>query len=194
MRFPAFVEDGARALRWTRDNIGKYGGNPRRLFVMGHSAGAHIAAMLALDPQWLDAVGLDARSDIAGLIGVAGPYDFLPFKDADLIEIFGGPDRAETQPITFTHGRKPPALLVTGVGDNVVDPGNSIRLAERLQQSGNDATAVLYRRFGHTTVLAGYAPLFWHFLPAMRDLNAFVARVGSGAAPPSALLTVAAAS
>jgi acetyl esterase/lipase len=194
VRFPAFVEDGARALRWTRNNIAKFGGDPRRLFVMGHSAGAHIAAMLAFDAQWLAAVGLDAGRTIAGVIGVAGPYDFLPFKDADLIRIFGGPDRAETQPITFANGRKPPALLVTGDTDNVVHPGNSIRLAERLRESGNDATALRYRRFGHITVLAGYAPFLWNFLPAMRDLDAFVARAGAAEPPQAAILTAPAGS
>jgi len=190
VRFPAFVEDGAQAVRWTRDHIAAYGGDPRRLFVVGHSAGAHIAAMLSLDPQWLNRVGLDATRDIAGLIGLAGPYDFLPLKDADLIEIFGGADRPQTQPITFAHGRKPPALLVSGDTDKLVRPGNSTRLAERLRQSGNDATALLYRHFGHITLLAAYAPFLWNFLPAMRDLDAFVARVSAGAVPQATLLTI----
>lgn len=194
VRFPAFVEDGARAVRWTRDNIAKYGGDPRQLFVMGHSAGAHIATMLAFDPQWLAAVDLDARRTIAGVIGLAGPYDFLPFKDADLVDIFGGPDRAETQPITFAQGHKPPALLVTGDADDVVHPGNATRFAERLRESGNDATAVVYRRFGHITLLAGYAPILGKFFPAMRDFDAFVARVGAAAAPQAAILPGSAAS
>jgi acetyl esterase/lipase len=190
VRFPSFVEDGARAVRWTRDNIAEYGGDPRRLFVMGHSAGAHIAAMLSFDPQWLQRVGLDANRDITGLIGLAGPYDFLPFKDADLIEIFDGADRPETQPINFAHGRKPPALLVSGGKDKLVHFGNSTRLAERLRQGGNDATALLYRRLGHITVLAGYAPFLWNFLSAMRDLDAFIERVAKGAASRPVLLTV----
>ena len=179
VKFPGFVEDGAMAMRWTRDNIAKFGGDPHRVFAMGHSAGAYIAAMLALDPQWLDGVGLDAGRDIAGLIGVSGPYDFLPLKDPDLVDIFGGVNRAVTQPITFAEGRKPPALLVTGGADNVVDPSNATRLADRLRRGGNDATAILYRRFGHITVLFGYAPLLWNCLPAMHDLDAFVVRAGT---------------
>jgi acetyl esterase/lipase len=178
VKFPAFVEDGAMAVRWTRDNIAKFGGDPHRLFVMGHSAGAYIAAMLALDPQWLNGVGLDADRDIAGLIGVSGPYDFLPLKDRDLVDIFGGANRAATQPITFAEGHKPPVLLVTGGADNVVDPGNATRLADRLRRGGNEATAISYQRFGHMTVLIGYAPLLWNFFPAMHDLDAFVVRAG----------------
>jgi acetyl esterase/lipase len=179
VKFPAFVEDGAMAVRWTRGNIAKFGGDPQRLFVMGHSAGAYIAAMLALDPQWLNGVGLNTGRDIAGLIGVSGPYDFLPLKDRDLVDIFGGANRAVTQPITFADGRKPSALLVSGGADNVVDPGNATRLAERLRHAGNDATAIRYRRFGHITVLVGYAPLLSNFFPAMHDLDAFVVRAGA---------------
>ncbi len=179
VKFPAFVEDGAMAVRWTRDNIAKFGGDPHRLFVMGHSAGAYIAAMLALDPQWLNGLGLDAGRDITGLIGVSGPYDFLPLKGRDLVDIFGGASHAATQPITFADGRKPPALLVAGGADDVVDPGNATRLADRLRSGDNDATAVVYRRFGHMTVLIGYAPLLWKFFPAMYDLDAFIVRAGN---------------
>ena len=85
------MADGARALHWTRENVATFGGDPRRLFVMGHSAGAYIAAMLALDPQWLNGIGLEANRDIAGLIGVSGPYDFLPLRDLVLVDIFGVP-------------------------------------------------------------------------------------------------------
>ena len=177
VKFPDFLMDGAKALRWTHDNVATFGGDPQRMFVMGHSAGAYIAAMLALDPQWLDGAGLDAARDIAGLIGISGPYDFLPLRDPTLIDIFGGANRPDTQPISFADGRKPPALLVTGDADSVVDPGNSTRLADRLRRNGNDATEVIYRRLGHMTVLAGFAPLLSNFLPCCTTSDAFVARV-----------------
>jgi acetyl esterase/lipase len=176
VKFPDFVVDGANAVRWAREHAAAHGGDPHRLFVMGHSAGAYIAAMLALDPQWLNGVGMDADRDIAGLIGISGPYDFLPLKDPALVDIFGGPDRANTMPIAFAEGRKPPALLFTGGADSVVDAGNSVRLADKLRQSGNDATAVIYPQRGHITVLLGFAPILSRFLPTFRQLNAFVAR------------------
>ena len=179
-RFPDFLIDGAKALRWTHDNLATFGGDPRRLFVMGHSAGAYIAAMLALDPRWLNGVGLDAARDIAGLIGISGPYDFLPLKDQTLADIFGGTDRLATQPISFADGHKPPALLATGDADSVVDPSNSTRLATRLRCSGNEATEVTYRRLGHITILASFAPLLSAFLPLLNDVEAFVARVRPG--------------
>jgi acetyl esterase/lipase len=177
VKFPAFLEDGAKAVRWTRDNAASFGGDARRIFVMGHSAGAYIAAMLALDPQWLNGVGLDAGRDIAGLIGVAGPYDFLPLRDPKLVDMFGGAGRQATQPISFANGRKPPALLLTGDADTIVDPGNSARLAEALRRNGNDASEVIYPRFGHITIMAAFLPLLGRFFPALADVQAFVGRV-----------------
>ena len=101
VRFPTFLEDAARAVRFILDNATHLGIDRRRIFVMGHSAGAHIAAMLRLDARWLDAVKLDPRRDLAGMIGLAGPYDFLPLNDETLEAIFGDGDLAHTQPINF---------------------------------------------------------------------------------------------
>ena len=92
-RYPDFLDDGALAVRWVKDNAKRFGGDPQKIFLMGHSAGAHIAAMLAIDATWLQKVGLVPGRDIAGLIGVSGPYDFLPLKDETLKIIFGGADR-----------------------------------------------------------------------------------------------------
>lgn len=182
VRFPDFIADGASALRWTRDNIAAFGGDARMLFVMGHSAGGYIAAMLALDRQWLDDVGLDAGCDIAGLIGVSGPYDFLPLRDPVLSIIFGGDNRPFTQPISYAEGRKPPALILTGADDRTVAPGNSTRLAAKLRHGGNDVTERVYPRLGHFTILAGFTPFIASFLSPQRDLDAFVARIRSGRA------------
>jgi acetyl esterase/lipase len=182
VKFPEFIADGASALRWTHENIARFHGDPGRVFVMGHSAGAYIAAMLALDPRWLQQGGLNAGRDIAGLIGVSGPYDFLPLRDPVLIDLFGGADRPATQPISFAEGRKPPALLLTGAQDDIVDPGNSTRLAGKLRRNGNDAAEVTYPRFGHMTILAALAPVLANFFPLMDDVDAFVGRAQPAAA------------
>jgi acetyl esterase/lipase len=175
--FPDFLTDAALAVRWTHDNIAGFRGDPRRIFLMGHSAGAHIAAMLALDREWLNAAGLDSSRDIAGLIGISGPYDFLPIRDTILQTIFGGSDRPQTMPINFAGRDEPPALLLTGGDDTVVDPGNTLRLAAKLKRNGNDTTEVTYRRFGHMTILAAFAPLAGTFFRPMRDLDAFTTRI-----------------
>jgi acetyl esterase/lipase len=106
-RFPAMLEDGAAAVAWAHKHAAEFGGDPQRIFLMGHSAGAYNAAMLALDRQWLGREGLDSGI-VRGAIGLAGPYDFLPFDDADSINAFGHWARpAATQPVGFARGDAP---------------------------------------------------------------------------------------
>jgi acetyl esterase/lipase len=176
-RYPDFLDDGALAMRWVKDNVKRFGGDPQKTFLMGHSAGAHIAAMLAIDATWLRKVGLKPGRDIAGLIGISGPYDFLPLKDEILKIIFGGANRPETQPISHVTPNAPPALLLTGGKDDVVGAGNSTRLAERLRAAGNDATVVIYPRIGHYLIVAAIAPIIRSLVPVLRDTDAFIAKV-----------------
>jgi acetyl esterase/lipase len=173
--YPDFLDDGARVVRWVKDNIARFGGDPDKLFLKGHSAGAHIAAMLSIDAHWLGKVGLDPRRDIAGLIGIAGPYDLMPLRDEKLKMIFGGVDRPETQPIYHVAPGAPPALLMTGSRDHLVEPGNSVRLAARLVAAGNLATVLTYRRVGHFIIIAAIAPFLRLLVPVMRDVDAFIA-------------------
>lgn len=185
VRYPDFLDDAALAVRWVKDNAGNFGGDPRKLFLKGHSAGAHIAAMLTFDARWLQKVGLLPARDIAGLIGIAGPYDFLPLRDEVLKTIFGGADRPETQPIFHVAPGAPPALLLTGDRDRVVDGGNATRLAARLHAVGNTATVRTYWRVGHYLVVAALAPLIRALVPVLRDVDAFIATT-LHAAPPAA--------
>ena len=182
-RCPDFLEDGALVVRWVKDNIASFGGDPHKLFLQGHSAGAHIAAMLSIDARWLAGVGLSPGGDIAGMIGLAGPYDYLPLRDETLKVIFGGADRPETQPIFHVSSGAPPALLVTGGRDRLVEPGNSARLAAQLVAAGNTATVKIYPRAGHYVIIAAFAPLLRYFVPVLRDIDAFIVetlRAGSG--------------
>jgi len=173
-RFAEFLQDGAQAVAWTKLNIERFGGNPDRVFLMGHSAGAHIAAMLTLDGSWLAKVGLNSRRDIAGLIGVSGPYDFLPLHDKTLEAIFAGGELARTQPISFVTGNEPPALLVTGRQDMIVDPGNTSRLAKRLRAKGDDVTEIEYPSIGHLAIIGAFSPLLRLLAPVLNDVEAFV--------------------
>jgi acetyl esterase/lipase len=174
-RYPDFLDDGARVVRWVKDNIARFGGDPDKLFLKGHSAGAHIAAMLSIDGRWLAQHGLKPGRDIAGMIGVSGPYDIMPLRDATLKLIFGGDDRPETQPIFHVCAGAPPALLMTGGRDRIVEPGNSTRLAARLVAAGNLATVLTYRRIGHFIIIAAVAPFLRFLVPVMRDVDAFIA-------------------
>lgn len=77
VRFPTFIEDGALALRFVRDNIARFGGAPEAIHLMGHSAGAYNAMMLTLDRRYLAAVGMRA-GDIRSTVGLSGPTTFCP--------------------------------------------------------------------------------------------------------------------
>jgi acetyl esterase/lipase len=175
VRYPGFLEDGARAVRWARDNAARFGGDPNRLFVMGHSAGAYIAAMLVLDDRWLQQVDLAPDRDIAGLIGISGPYDFLPLHDGTLKVIFGGNDPS-TQPIAHVSSGAPPALLLTGEKDGIVEPGNSSRLAARLGAAGDDVTFNTYAWVGHLGIIGSFALPLRFLAPVLRDVDAFIGK------------------
>jgi acetyl esterase/lipase len=173
--FPGFVEDGAAAVSWAFAHGASYGGNPGQVYVMGHSAGAHIAALLALDGRYLAAVGHD-RKQLAGLIGLAGPYDFLPVKSENLKQIFhiGVADPAPSQPINFAAGGAPPALLVTGDDDTTVYPKNSINLARRLGEAGDRVTLKRYPGLGHIGIVLALARPLPFRAAILDDVDAFV--------------------
>lgn len=172
VRFPAFVEDGARAVRWTRDNIARYGGDPDRIHVMGHSAGAHIAAMLTLERDFL---GDDVP--LAGMIGLAGPYDFLPLESADLRDMFGPPERfPASQPIEYARGDAPPMLLLHGLDDDTVWPKNSRNLAAAIRAHGGRVDTRFYEDVSHAEIVAALSDLGDFLAPVRSDVVEFVTR------------------
>jgi acetyl esterase/lipase len=171
VRYPGFVEDGARVVRWTLAHIAAYGGDPARVNLMGHSAGAYIAMMLALDPAWLGR----SRARIRSVVGLAGPYDFLPLTDPVLKIIFGtARNLALTQPITYADGTAPPMLLATGRLDTVVSPGNTRRLAARIRAHGGRAETEYYTLLGHITLIGSFAAPLRLILPVIDDVTRFL--------------------
>jgi acetyl esterase/lipase len=172
--FPGFLEDAAQAVAWVKRNARDAGGDPDKVFLMGHSAGAHVAAMLALDPQYLARQQL-APKDLAGFIGLAGPYDFLPLKSETLKQIFA-PEAtiARTQPINFVTAAAPPALLVTGETDSAVSPGNSQRLAARLREKGVPVTELRYKDYNHYNIVGVLAAPLRGGEPLLDEIERFV--------------------
>jgi acetyl esterase/lipase len=175
-RFPDFIEDGAQAVAWARAHGVAHGGDPARLFLMGHSAGAQIATLLSLDSTWLAALGMDPARDIAGTIGLAGPYDFLPLDTPTLRAIFGPEqDWPRSQPINFVTPHAPPMLLAAPRWDSSVDPGNTARLAARLRDSGVCVVERIYRFAGHRTLLGAFGAPLTKLAPVRADVLRFVA-------------------
>lgn len=156
--FPGFVEDGAAAVAWARDNAKEWGGDPRCLFVAGHSAGAQIAALLATDGRYLGAHGMKPK-DLAGAISLSGPLDFA--ITGDLVPVFGDPARwPDAQPVNFVDGDEPPFLLVHGLRDKVVEAQDSREMAARIERVNVPATLQLLPEGGHSTPLLGlYQPV-----------------------------------
>ena len=176
VRFPAFVEDAARAVGWARQHAQALGGDPFRLYVAGHSAGAHIAALLGTDARYLGAQGFAPR-DLAGVIAIAGPHDFLPITDADIAEIFGPPERyPDSQPVNFVDGDEPPFLLLHGSDDDLVRPRNSVSLANRLQAVHEPCELRIYPGIGHIRILAAMDLSYGGLAPTLDDVKAFVGR------------------
>jgi acetyl esterase/lipase len=179
VRFPDFLRDSALAARWAFDNAPALGAASGRLFLMGHSAGAYNAAMLALDPQWLEAVGMRPARDLAGVIGIAGPYDFLPLQDEDLKVTFGPPEQlSQTQPINFVDGQNPPMLLLQGDSDTTVQPGNTRRLAERIRQRGGRVETRFYAGVGHEAIAGALSGSLTFLAPTLKDSLNFVGAIG----------------
>lgn len=174
VRFPRFVEDTAAAVAWVHREIAARGGDPDRIVVAGHSAGAHIAALLALDRRYLRTAGVPDGT-IAGLVGLAGPYDFDPLKYSGIRPIFETAEDPDTaRPVTFARAGAPPALLIHGTDDGTVRPRNSETLARRLQAAGVPARYVPLVNVGHSGILLSLAEPFRDRAPVVEEIRAFV--------------------
>ncbi|WP_027853885.1 alpha/beta hydrolase [Marinobacterium litorale] len=167
VRFPAFIEDGAKAVAWVHRHIHDYGGNPERLFLAGHSSGAHIGALLAADERYLSAEGLSSDV-IKAFAGLAGPYDFIPQAE-DLKQIFGPPERyPQMQVPTFIDGGEPPMLLMWGEEDQAVWRRNMDRLSAAIREQEGRVETRIYPDLDHVGVIAS---LTW-FLRGQRPVYA----------------------
>ena len=173
-RFPDFVEDGALAVKWARDHAARFGGDPGRITLSGHSAGAYIAAMLALDRHFLADAGVDPKVVRAAAL-LSGPYNFYPFTEIRGRDALGAwPRPLETQPISFARADAPPLLLMHGTADTVVRPYNSERLAAKLTQLGAPVELHLYPGKSHIDTIKSLSPAFRGTTPALAESVAFL--------------------
>ena len=182
VKMPGFLSDAAQAALWAAAHSKEYGGDPERLYLMGHSAGAHLAALVTLDPRFFAAAGQSAPH-IAGVIGLSGPYDFLPLLEPDVQDMFGPPPiYPESQPINFVRGDAPPMLLVHGLKDETVRPKNSRNLAAALHACGASVSLKLYPKASHSDTVAALTSLLRGRAPTLADIRAFVGQGGAAGA------------
>jgi acetyl esterase/lipase len=175
VRYPEFLEDAAQAVQWTYAHIDSYGGNPEQLFLMGHSAGAYNAAMLALDERWLAEHRL-SPSILCGWIGLAGPYNFLPIDNERTKPVFFHPNTPSTsQPINHVDSTSPPALLIAALDDSVVDPiQNTKSMAAKLRKKGVPVESAYFSGIGHSTLIATLVKPLSYFWPTLDMMENFV--------------------
>ena len=173
--FPAFIDDAAAATAKAADVAGGYGGDPDRLGVLGHSAGAHLAMMITLDRRYMSAVG--RPNLIKAAAGLAGPYDFLPFDVAASKNAFGrAPDPTLTQPVAFVRSDAPPIWLGHGTADVVVHDEDTIILDQRMKAAGGRSEEKLYPGLDHADMVATFSPLFRKKATVLADVTGFFHR------------------
>ena len=155
-RFPGFVEDAAAAVAHARSRLSEWGGDTTRFVLMGHSAGAHIAALVAFDSRYLGAHSLTPEI-FSGFVGLSGPYDF-EYTSPLLRRTFSGTPEMEraAQPIAFVTARAPRTLLVMGREDTTVNPRNTVSLAARMRAIGAPVEE-MWVTGTHGTTLSAFA-------------------------------------
>ena len=168
-RYPAFVDDVDLALRWAVAHAQDFGGDPKTIFAMGHSAGAYNVAMAVLDERL--AMG---RPQLAGVITLAGPFDFLPLDTRVTKAVFGEvADLPATQPVNHARKDAPPFLILHGSKDSTVFPRNAVALDAALQAVGAPSQLKIYDGVSHVGIMLSLARPF-RSTPVLRDASDFI--------------------
>lgn len=173
--FPAFVDDVAQAVAWLADNVAQYA--PVSEFVlMGHSAGAHTAALLITDPRYFADLAFDPAR-IGAFVGLAGPYGFRP-QEQKYRAIFANLENFDLmRPLHFANGSEPPMLLLHGEDDTTVLPVNTRKFAARIEAGGGSAQTRFYTGAGHIEPLLALSRLPFNNTAMRADILAFLRRV-----------------
>jgi acetyl esterase/lipase len=182
--FPAFDEDGARAVAWVEQHVQEFGGDPHHIVLMGHSAGGHTAAFLAFNHEFLRKFGADPNS-ITGLVGLSGTYVLVPETDTEKATFPPPYTEADWQPIRFVDADSPPTLLLHGTDDKEVLPQEAIELRDKMLHEHLQVELHLYPHRGHGDTVASFAPVARWRTPAVKDTVTFIKSVTSGQPAPA---------
>lgn len=184
VKFPGWVDDAVEAVKWTRRNIQRFGGDTTQIWIVGHSAGGHTVALLALDEHYLRDVGL-ASNAVKGFVSIAGPVD-TEWTDADVQALMGPREGwPATYPRNHINGSERPLLLLHGSSDKTVSPRNSESLAASIRERGGCARSIIYRGVGHVEIVVALAVPGLKIAPAMDDLLKFMRQTDRDRCPVS---------
>ncbi|GAC1500588.1 MAG: alpha/beta hydrolase [Steroidobacteraceae bacterium] len=174
VKMPGFMDDAARAARWAIEHAEEYGADPQQLYLMGHSAGAHMAALVTLDERYVASIA-PPLPHIVGMSGLSGADAVLPLREADVQDMFGPPQNyPDSQPINFVRPDAPPMLLIHGLDDDTVLPRNSRNLAAALSARGVAVTLKLYPKVTHADTVAALSLPARGRAPTLADIEAFI--------------------
>lgn len=172
--FPAFIEDAAAAIAWAVTNADLYGADPKRVYLVGHSAGAYNAALVALDQSYLKAQGVDPKV-ISGVVGMSGPYDFDPAEFRVTRAAFAGfLDDPAVLPKTYVSAEAPPMLLLHGEDDRTVGVYNSKSMQTWLSAAGVPVELIVYPDRGHAGTVLALSKPFRSGTPILADIARFM--------------------
>ncbi|MEM7195826.1 MAG: alpha/beta hydrolase [Pseudomonadota bacterium] len=173
IRYPDFLHDGVLALQWIKENIGRFGGQVDAVHLAGHSAGAYNAVMISIVDSWSPELKLDPP-DVASVVALAGPYDFLPIRFASTRAAFKGvKDLESTQPVNLISSNSPPLLLLTGADDELVSPQHSKSLFDAGVAKGAEIDLKTYPEIGHVKLLLALSRAGRKFAPVLNDMDRF---------------------
>lgn len=159
VKFPEFIKDGAKALSFVEKNIAAYNGDPNNIIIAGHSAGAHLGAMLTYNPLYLQDEKFD-HSRIKAFFGFSGPYAFTP-EEEPYIDIFGPPEKYPEMKVTNFVSENPiPAYLFNGVEDNVVPTKSMCKLAVSIHANNGSAVTKRYEDTDHIDMISAFSYTF----------------------------------
>lgn len=177
VKLDGFMQDAAHAVAWTHQHAQDFGGASNAIFVMGHSAGGQIGALLVTDPSWLAPYDLHP-TDLAGFIGLAGWYEFSTADEHDkgMLAIFGSNEASQlrAQPIHFVSSNEPPMLLLQGTTDRVVEASNAMALAHALEARHDAVTLKLYPGVGHHALVFALSRPMHNKAPTLNDTLQFI--------------------
>ena len=165
VKFPSFIEDGALAVAWVAK---KYPDS--KIFLMGHSAGAHIASMLTFEDTYLKNAGVNLDK-IGGFIGISGPYNFT--LGPKIAPVFSNSSKELWNPLDRLRYPKP-ALLIYGKRDRTVATSNSKELYKKLSELGGKPLMITYSLFGHISILLPFILRLNGFPGLKKSINQFI--------------------